>query len=192
MAHPRWRHASSRPHPDGDSTTTKPRSTIGNAIRRSLLACRCNCEGFDRVSTVAKDPLRQRRDGTSEMVGARDTLRILVMSQTWRSRWTSWSRLATSKEQNFRRIEDGESCCSKRTVRKLRPRTRPQEHGRKRLEQKSTEVETSAPKEARCMDTRAKDVHICGPTHTKTTQRKELVEVEDVKTEHWQGACGLS
>ena len=47
----RWRHASSRPHPDGDSTTTKPPRTVGNAITRSLLACRCKSEGFDRVPT---------------------------------------------------------------------------------------------------------------------------------------------
>ena len=33
----RWRHASSRPHPHGDSTTTKP--------------CKCRSEGFDRVPT---------------------------------------------------------------------------------------------------------------------------------------------
>ena len=81
---------------------------------------------------------------------------------------------------------------SRTTVRKLRPRARPQEHGRERLEQKSTEVEASATKEARSTGTRAKDIHTCGPMHTETTQRKELVEVEHVKSEHQWGACGSS
>ena len=113
----RWRHASSRPHPDGDSTTTKPPRTIGNAITRSLLACRCKSEGFERVPT-------QLLPKTQFEKGEMDRAKWWVRG-TRHGYWSypkhgvragrPWSRVATCEGENLRRMADGESCSSKRT-----------------------------------------------------------------------------